>query len=93
MAARMFELLRPEGKIFVTVFGENDPGAKNMDSCISDCAEHVRCYYSRQSLESIFRAFEIESCDVTKYLDDTHGEPHYHEVITLVANKPLGVTK
>jgi len=80
IAQAVVRALRPRGRLFVTALGDADPRE-------SEFAGLSWTYYSRAQLLALFaelRTERIEELDVT---DRSHGAPHRHRLLRLIARK------
>jgi SAM-dependent methyltransferase len=72
--------LKPGGWLYASAFGHRDPGE-------SEFSPLVRTHFDRQSLCGLFPGLRPEICREQVVLDQRHGQPHYHSLVCLTAEK------
>ncbi|MFW6437736.1 MAG: class I SAM-dependent methyltransferase [Armatimonadota bacterium] len=77
---RIADALQPGGWLFVTALSADDPRE-------SEFAGLSWTYYTRDELLSLFPAVRVETCEELRTVDHTHGKPHRHLVLRLIAQK------
>jgi tellurite methyltransferase len=80
VAGEIAEALRPGGWLYVSAFGYDDPGQ-------SEFAPLVRVHFDCQSLCALFPGLRPEVCREQTVFDRRHGEPHYHTLVCLTAER------
>jgi len=80
IGARIAAALAPGGWLFVTAFAPDDPRQ-------SEFAPLVRAYFRPHELLALFPGLRTESCEELALLDRTHGWPHEHRIVRLIAQK------
>lgn len=83
IGALIADALAPGGWLFVTTFAQSDPRE-------SEFADLCRTYFTREGLIVLFPKVRVERCEELAILDRTHGEPHRHCVLRLIAQKEAG---
>lgn len=79
--------LLPGGYVFIAVFNDGDPGFTGNSH--SETGHHLKHFFKKGELLSLFRDYQIIKYQDEYYLDQTHGNPHYHDISRLMAVKPL----
>ncbi len=77
---RIVDALSPGGWLFATALSNDDPRE-------SEFAGLCRTYFSREEFLNLFSGLRIESCEHLSTVDHTHGEPHRHRVLRVIAQK------
>jgi 2-polyprenyl-3-methyl-5-hydroxy-6-metoxy-1,4-benzoquinol methylase len=77
---RIAEGLAPGGWLFVTTLSDDDPRE-------SEFAGLSWTYFTRNELVGLFPGLRIEQCEEFDTVDHTHGEPHRHCVLRLIAQR------
>ncbi len=77
---RVVEALASGGWLFVTALSDEDPRE-------SEFADLSWTYFSRDELIDLFPGLRIERCEHLSTVDHSHGEPHRHRVLRLIAQK------
>jgi len=77
---RIAEALAPGGWLFVTALSEDDPRE-------SEFAGLSWTYFTRDELINLFPGLRVEECEELDTVDHTHGEPHRHCVLRLIAQR------
>ncbi|MFW5866482.1 MAG: class I SAM-dependent methyltransferase [Armatimonadota bacterium] len=77
---RIVEALAPRGWLFVTALSSNDPRE-------SEFASLSWTYFTREELVRLFPGLRVETCEELRTVDHSHGEPHRHRVLRLIAQK------
>jgi 2-polyprenyl-3-methyl-5-hydroxy-6-metoxy-1,4-benzoquinol methylase len=72
--------LAPGGYVFVSVFMTNDPKE-------SETASYVKLYYPMNQLKEQFASLTLLSYQEEFWLDEGHGNPHYHSMARLFAQR------
>lgn len=80
IGARIAEALTPGGRLFVTALAADDPRE-------SEFAGLSWTYYTRDELIALFPGLRIETCEELRTVDHTHGKPHRHHVLRLIAQR------
>ncbi|MFQ6014102.1 MAG: class I SAM-dependent methyltransferase [Anaerolineae bacterium] len=98
-ARRIRDGLGPGGAVFITVFTTDDPGYQRAQEAGLKILEENTFfspglngpihYFAPDELRDLFADFEILHYAEERFLDVTHGSPHYHAGATLLARKPL----
>lgn len=83
IAGRIGEALAPGGWLFVTALSVADPRE-------SEFAQLSWTYFTREELTGLFPGLRVERCEELSIVDRTHGEPHRHRVLRLIAHKEDG---
>ena len=83
VAGRIAAALAPGGWLFVTALADSDPRE-------SEFAELSWTYFTRAELIGLFPELRVERCEKLSIVDGTHGEPHRHHVLRLIAQKEAG---
>ena len=87
LAARMTLALARNGLLFVTVFTIDDPGALEDKNKASECAHHIKHYFSRNELRELFPHLQLLLYQEAVELDVSHGQPHYHGKANYIGRK------
>lgn len=77
---RIAEALTPGGWLFVTALSADDPRE-------SEFAGLSWTYFTREQLVGLFPGLRIQECDELDVVDHTHGAPHRHCVLRMVAQR------
>jgi 2-polyprenyl-3-methyl-5-hydroxy-6-metoxy-1,4-benzoquinol methylase len=77
---RIADALAPGGWLFVTALSADDPRE-------SEFADLSWTYFTRDELVGLFPGLRLECCEELSTVDHTHGEPHKHRVLRLIAQK------
>ncbi|MGI5818017.1 MAG: class I SAM-dependent methyltransferase [Armatimonadota bacterium] len=80
IGGRIVEALAPGGWLFVTALAASDPRE-------SEFAGLSWTYYTRGQLIALFPGLRVERCEELSTVDHTHGQPHRHRVLRLIAQK------
>ena len=72
--------LAPGGWLFVTVLAKDDPRE-------SEFAALSKTYFSAEELVELFPGLLVERCEELSTTDRTHGPPHRHRLLRLIAHK------
>jgi 2-polyprenyl-3-methyl-5-hydroxy-6-metoxy-1,4-benzoquinol methylase len=80
IGARIAAALAPGGRLFATAFAPDDPRR-------SEFAPLVRAYFEPAQLLALFPGLRTERCEKLALLDRTHGWPHEHRIVRLIAQK------
>lgn len=88
-AQEIIDGLAPGGFLFVSVFTINDPGYNAQGRTVSETATHVKHYYQSDELLKQFANLTLLSYQEEYWLDEGHGEPHYHGMARMFAQKPF----
>jgi 2-polyprenyl-3-methyl-5-hydroxy-6-metoxy-1,4-benzoquinol methylase len=89
IAQNIIDGLAPGGFLFVSVFTINDPGYNAQGRTVSETATHVKHYYQSDELLKQFADLTLLSYQEEYWLDEGHGEPHYHGMARMFAQKPF----
>lgn len=87
VAENMISSLAPGGFLFVSVFMVTDPGYNSQGRTVSETAGHVRHFYQTNELAQQFKSMGLLSYQEEYWLDQGHGQPHYHGMARLFAQK------
>jgi len=89
--------LKPEGFIYISVVSIEDPmyqlliekGFKQIEKNTFYLPKYniYRHFFTKNELKDNFKDFEIVLLKQKQILDKGHGEPHYHNIIELLAKK------
>ena len=77
---RIAQSLAPGGWLFVTALSANDPRE-------SEFADLSWTYYTRDEFVALFPGLRVETCEELRTVDHSHGKPHRHRVLRLIAQK------
>jgi 2-polyprenyl-3-methyl-5-hydroxy-6-metoxy-1,4-benzoquinol methylase len=77
---RIVEALAPGGWLFVTALSDEDPRE-------SEFASLSWTYFSREELLALFPGLRVECYEHLSTIDRSHGAPHRHRVLRLIAQK------
>lgn len=80
IGSRVAAALAPGGWLFVTALADDDPRE-------SEFAPLSQTYFSAEELISLFPGVRVESCEKLRTRDHSHGRPHRHSVLRLIARK------
>lgn len=78
--------LKPGGVVYVESFTVEDPGKTNSGRK-SDTATPVQTYFEAGEMRHLFAAFDIRLYSEMVETDHSHGNPHQHGVVVMVAEK------
>lgn len=77
---RITDALAPGGWLFATALADDDPRE-------SEFAPLSGTYFSAEELCALFPGVRVERCEKLSTVDHTHGRPHRHSVLRLIAQK------
>lgn len=84
----IYNKLRINGYVFASAFTRDDPGFLKKDTQhISECGGTVKHYFRKNELRELFSDFKILEYEEKYFEDLTHGNPHYHSIAILLAQK------
>ena len=86
-ANKMKKELKVNGYIYIVAFSQNDPGFYGNSKISSECAKYIKHYFQINELIELFSDLEIIECKSYKKMDYSHGKPHEHGKIKLIAKK------
>jgi tellurite methyltransferase len=81
--------LAPGGHLFVSVFMVNDPGNNQQGLRASETASYVQHYYEPNELRKQFPELTLLAYQEEFALDVGHGQPHYHAIARLFAQRQI----
>ncbi|MEA3404006.1 MAG: class I SAM-dependent methyltransferase [Armatimonadota bacterium] len=81
VARTITEAMRPGAWLFASVFSREDARE-------SEFAPYVETWFTREQLTGLFGGLRVESCEELSVTDRSHGEPHEHHVLRLLAQRP-----
>jgi 2-polyprenyl-3-methyl-5-hydroxy-6-metoxy-1,4-benzoquinol methylase len=87
LAQAMMAGLAPGGYLYVSVFMVNDPGHDAQGRVASETAAYVKHYYQPDELRRQFAELTLLAYQEEYALDMAHGEPHYHGIARLFAQR------
>ncbi len=70
--------MAPGGWLFVTALSTSDPGESEFARC-------VRTWFTSDRLTELFDGLRVDSCEEIAVTDRSHGQPHEHYVLRLIA--------
>jgi ubiquinone/menaquinone biosynthesis C-methylase UbiE len=85
-------VVTPGGYLLFSDFSTKDPGAIDTRSGdASECAPAVRHYFTKEELVVLFTGFTIERLWEVEKFDDSHGTPHHHALLRMIARREKDV--
>lgn len=88
--------LKEDGLIYINVFDNEEPSiikAKERCNRITDFTYYdeknkmYHHYFTQDELENLVAEYETISLVKSKFLDITHGQPHYHSTVEILSRK------
>ena len=80
LAGQIYSALRQGGWLYASGFGVGDPRQ-------SEFAPLVRSYFDCDGFAALFEGFRVARCEQVNVLDRSHGRPHGHVLVRLLAQK------
>ena len=80
LAGQIHSALRRGGWLYASGFGVGDPRQ-------SEFAPLVRSYFDCDGLAALLEGFRVARCEQVNILDRSHGRPHGHVLVRLLAQK------
>ncbi|MGC9318801.1 MAG: class I SAM-dependent methyltransferase, partial [Armatimonadota bacterium] len=81
VARAIVAAMHPGAWLFASVFSRED--SRN-----SEFAPYVQTWFTRRQLLDLFEDLRVASCEELAVTDRSHGEPHEHRVLRLIAQRP-----
>jgi 2-polyprenyl-3-methyl-5-hydroxy-6-metoxy-1,4-benzoquinol methylase len=78
LGRRIADALTPGGRLFVSALADDDPRE-------SEFADLSWTYYAPDELIALFPGLRVERCEKLDTVDRSHGTPHRHRVLRLIA--------
>lgn len=75
------------GFVYIVSFTEDDPGFLRKKDDVSECSDFVKHYFAKGELKNYFKDLNILYYDEYFKPDNSHGEPHVHGKVKLIARK------
>lgn len=79
--------LGPGTQIYVEAFTEDDPDFRR-SSGASETSPPVVHYFRKGELRELFKSWEILLYREFRELDSSHGKPHWHGLVIMMARRP-----
>lgn len=82
----IMRVLKPGGFFLFSDFTVNDPGATGV-GLASEFAGAIQHYFDPHDIELLLNEFEIQSIETLAKRDSSHGAPHSHSLLRVIARK------
>lgn len=79
-------ILNKFGYVFITAYTQKDPGYSGTNN-VSDCYKFVKHFFEEDELANYFSDFNILEYELRTIWDKSHGTPHEHSFVSMLANK------